>query len=95
MTGRDGLLGPPGAPGRDGTDGTNRQKGNKGEKGDPGMVGPPGPLGPVSGGAVYTRWRKTSCANLSGKKSCLQLEEHIMPTRKEAAIHSVSQMAYP
>ena len=67
LTGRDGLLGPPGAPGRDGSNETNGQKEDKGEKGDPGIVGLP------SGGAVYTRWGKTSSPNISCRnKSRLQ-----------------------
>ena len=61
--GRDGLPGPAGAPGKDGRDGTIGQKGDKGEKGEPGIVGPPGP---VSGGATYTRWRRTLCPSIAG-----------------------------
>ena len=67
VTGRDGLPGPPGTPGQDGLDGTNGQKGDKGERGDTiGIVGPPGPPGPVSGGAIYVRWGKTQCPNITG-----------------------------
>ena len=73
--GRDGL------PGRDGKDGVRGDKGKPGtiglagEKGDPGTTGPVGekgepgveaPPGPKGGGAVYTRWGKTSCSNVSG-----------------------------
>ena len=68
VTGRDGLPGPPGAPGRDGLDGTNGQKGDKGEKGDPGVMGPPGTHSPISGGAIYIRWGRTQCRNISGTK---------------------------
>ena len=58
--GRDGMPGPPGASGRDGLPGI------KGEKGDTGLTGPPGPAGPSSGGAVYTRWGRITCPNITG-----------------------------
>lgn len=55
--GRDGLPGVPGATGRDG------------ERGEPGIQGPPGPPGPRSqGGAVYTRWGRTTCPNTPGTR---------------------------
>ena len=53
-TGTTGLVGEKGDPGTTGL---------VGEKGDPGVAGPPGPR---SGGAVYTRWGKTSCPNVTG-----------------------------
>ena len=51
--GRDGVQGPPGLPGEDGT---------AGKQGTPGKQGPPGPS---SGGAVYTRWGKSSCPDVN------------------------------
>ena len=53
--GDDGLDGPRGAPGREG---------KVGERGESGVQGPPGPQG--RGGAVYTRWGKTTCPNTEG-----------------------------
>ena len=50
--GLDGLPGPRGPPGREG---------KAGERGESGVQGPPGP-----GGAVYTRWGKTSCPSTEG-----------------------------
>ena len=58
--GRDGLPGPPGPVGRDGVDG------EKGQKGQPGIQGSPGAPGPRNGGAVYTRWGRTSCPTTPG-----------------------------
>jgi hypothetical protein len=51
LRGRDGL------PGRDG---------QAGRTGDRGPAGPPGPRGPRSGGAIYTRWGKSSCPTVGG-----------------------------
>ncbi len=51
LRGRDGLPGRDGSPGRDG---------------EQGPAGPPGPPGPQSGGAIYTRWGKTSCPQTPG-----------------------------
>ena len=57
MRGRDGHDGLTGAAGRDG------DKGEKGDKGETGIQGPPGP---ISGGALYTRWGKTTCPGTPG-----------------------------
>jgi len=54
LRGRDGL------PGRDGTPGKD---GNQGPQGPP---GPPGSPGSSSGGAIYTRWGKSSCSQIEG-----------------------------
>ncbi len=54
LRGRDGLPGRDGPPGRDG------------EQGPAGPSGPAGPPGPQSGGAIYTRWGKSSCAQIPG-----------------------------
>ena len=51
LRGRDGL------PGRDGV---------QGPVGPPGTPGKPGPPGPRSGGAIYTRWGKSTCPQLEG-----------------------------
>ena len=48
------LRGRDGLPGRDGP---------QGPAGPPGPVGPPGPR---SGGAIYTRWGKSSCPQIAG-----------------------------
>ena len=67
--GEPGTTGPVGEKGDPGTTGPAGEKGDPGtaglagEKGEPGVEGPPGPKG---GGAVYTRWGKTSCPNVSG-----------------------------
>ena len=59
--------------GRDGRDGLQGPTGDKGDKGDTGPVGPMGPTGPKgdqglqgppglsAGGAIYTRWGRTTC----------------------------------
>ena len=62
--GRDGRDGHDGAVGRDGKDG------EKGEKGEPGIQGPPGLPGPTrsQGGAVYTRWGRTTCPYTPGTR---------------------------
>ena len=54
LRGRDGLPGRDGAPGKDG---------NQGPQGPPGLRGLPGPR---SGGAIYTRWGKSSCPQIEG-----------------------------
>ena len=51
LRGRDGL------PGRDGVPGT---------QGPAGPPGPQGPPGPPNGGAIYTRWGKSSCPQIQG-----------------------------
>ena len=51
LRGRDGL------PGRDGVPGA---------QGQAGPPGPQGPRGPPSGGAIYTRWGKSSCSQIQG-----------------------------
>ena len=48
------LRGRDGLPGRDGPPGRN------------GEQGPAGPPGPRSGGAIYTRWGKSSCPQVEG-----------------------------
>ena len=58
--GRDGLTGPAGM------DGNNGEKGDKGEPGTPGEQGIEGPPGPISGGALYTRWGRTTCPGTPG-----------------------------
>ena len=66
LRGRDGRDGLPGRDGKDGVRGDKGEPGTTGlagEKGEPGVAGPPGPR---SGGAVYTRWGKTSCPNVTG-----------------------------
>ena len=46
--------------GRDGLPGRN---GPQGPAGPPGPIGPPGPR---RGGAIYTRWGKSSCPHVAG-----------------------------
>ena len=51
---RDGLRGPSGPPGP------------QGKKGAAGPQGKQGAAGPKSGGATYTRWRKSTCPRITG-----------------------------
>ena len=51
---------------RDGKDG------ERGDKGNPGIEGPPGPPGTTSGGAVYTRWGRTTCPDTQGTELLYQ-----------------------
>ena len=53
LPGRDGVQGPPGLHGKDGTAGLQ------------GIQGEQGPPGPQSGGAIYTRWGKSSCPDVN------------------------------
>ena len=62
--GEKGEMGPPGAEGERGVAGHPGPVGEKGMRGDPGLrgaVGEPGLQGPPAGGAVYTRWGRTTC----------------------------------
>ena len=63
LRGRDGRDGLTGLAGRDGNNG---EKGDKGEPGTPGEQGIQGPPGPISGGALYTRWGRTTCPGTPG-----------------------------
>ena len=56
-----GLAGPQGPTGIAGPQGTTGQKGAHGNPGLTGPQGPQGAQGPPVGGAVYTRWGRTSC----------------------------------
>ena len=56
-----GLPGPQGPTGIAGPQGAAGQKGAHGDSGLPGPQGPQGSQGPPTGGAVYTRWGRTSC----------------------------------
>ena len=58
--GRDGLQGPPGDKGDKGDTGP---VGLTGPKGDQGLHGPPGLS---AGGAIYTRWGRTTCPETPG-----------------------------
>ena len=62
--GQDGLDGSPGPQGVPGREGKAGESGAQGPPGESGAQGPPGPRGP--GGAVYTRWGKTTCPNTEG-----------------------------
>ena len=62
-TGPTGPTGPAGAAGPEGAQGPAGDSGPEGPLGPPGPEGPPGPL---SGGAVYTRWGKSSCPSTAG-----------------------------
>ena len=61
LRGRDGRDG---QDGLDGSPGPRGAPGREGKAGESGAQGPPGPRGP--GGAVYTRWGKTTCPNTEG-----------------------------
>ena len=67
--GEKGEMGPPGAEGERGVAGPPGPVGEKGMRGDPGLrgaVGEPGLQGPPAGGAVYTRWGRTTCPTVQG-----------------------------
>ena len=70
-----------GRDGRDGLQGLPGDKGDKGDTGPVGLTGPVGPTGPTgpkgdqglqgpprlsAGGAIYTRWGRTTCPNTPG-----------------------------
>ena len=64
--GREGQNGIPGPQGPQGISGPQGAVGEKGDRGDPGLPGPQGAQGPPTGGAVYTRWGRTSCSSGQG-----------------------------
>ena len=64
--GREGQNGIPGPQGPAGISGPQGAVGDKGDRGDPGLPGPQGAQGPPTGGAVYTRWGRTSCPSGQG-----------------------------
>ena len=64
--GRDGLPGPTGKDGSKGEKGDTGDIGPTGPFGPPGEQGPPGPPGPIAGGALYTRWGRTTCPRTPG-----------------------------
>ena len=64
--GREGQNGIPGPQGPQGISGSQGAMGDKGDRGDPGLPGPQGAQGPPTGGAVYTRWGRTSCPSGQG-----------------------------
>ena len=70
--GEMGPLGPQGDkgdPGVQGVIGPRGPVGEKGMRGDPGLRGPQGEQGaqgPVTGGAIYTRWGRTTCPTDQG-----------------------------
>ena len=62
-------MGPLGAQGERGMAGPRGPVGEKGARGDPGVSGgqgEPGVQGPPAGGAVYTRWGRTTCPTDQG-----------------------------
>ena len=62
--GEKGATGPPGAQGEKGMASPRGPVGGKGARGDPGVQGDQGQRGvqgPPAGGAVYTRWGRTTC----------------------------------
>ena len=68
-SGLPGDMGPPGTSGKDGTPGEPGLQGPIGEvgpQGEPGAVGPPGVAAANGGGAIYTRWGKSSCPDTAG-----------------------------
>ena len=70
--GGQGTAGPSGLSGPQGPSGISGPRGPVGERGDrssPGLPGPQGEQGaqgPPTGGAVYTRWGRTSCPSDQG-----------------------------
>ena len=64
-----GEVGPTGAQGERGVAGPRGPVGEKGMRGDTGLqgaVGEPGLQSPPAGGAVYTRWGRTTCPTDQG-----------------------------
>ena len=62
--GLPGILGPPGISGPKGAVGDKGSRGSpglQGPQGERGLKGNQGVQGPSSGGAVYTRWGRTTC----------------------------------
>ena len=64
--GEGGIAGPQGAIGISGPQGAMGEKGLQGSPGLPGPQGERGAQGPPTGGAVYTRWGRTSCPSGQG-----------------------------
>ena len=64
--GRDGEKGDTGPPGAQGETGPHGPVGEKGIRGDRGVQGQPGLQSPPAGGAVYTRWGRTTCPTGQG-----------------------------
>ena len=67
--GADGLPGPKGEQGAQGISGPRGPVGERGDRGSLGLPGPQGEQGaqgPPTGGAVYTRWGRTSCPSDQG-----------------------------
>ena len=64
--GREGRNGIPGPQGPQGISDPQGAVGEKGDRGDQGLPGPQGAQGPPTGGAVYTRWGRTSCPSGQG-----------------------------
>ena len=64
--GERGIAGPQGPIGISGPQGAIGEKGLQGSPGLPGSQGEQGAQGPPTGGAVYTRWGRTSCPSGQG-----------------------------
>ena len=64
--GRDAEKGEVGSPGTQGEMGAAGPRGPVGTHGDAGLQGEPGLQGPPAGGAVYTRWGRTTCPTDQG-----------------------------
>ena len=64
--GERGIAGPQGPIGISGPQGAMGEKGEQGSPGLPGPQGERGAQGPPTGGAVYTRWGRTSCPSGQG-----------------------------
>ena len=64
--GERGIVGPQGPIGISGPQGAMGEKGLQGSPGLPGPQGEQGAQGPPTGGAVYTRWGRTTCPSDQG-----------------------------
>ena len=64
--GEKGMVGPHGPVGPQGQPGQPGFQGGQGAPGAPGRQGLPGVQGPPAGGAVYTRWGRTTCPTDQG-----------------------------
>ena len=66
LPGEQGERGLPGLQGAPGISGPQGPVGSHGYPGLPGPQGEQGPQGPLTGGAVYTRWGRTTCSSNQG-----------------------------
>ena len=89
--GRDSEKGEVGSPGTQGEMAVAGPRGAVGTHGDAGLQGEPGLQGPLAGGAVYTRWGRTTCPTNQGT-TLEELQGHVGTTKEEQQTICVYQM---